>query len=215
MANVPAPLADEIADVVAIISAGLDVAGIGKAVVGAFLQQRVEAIREQLIEDAKRGKIGAIDLYDNPNVPGYIFRLLAAIRQGTRAKNIRLLARYLFGKARMDYDACVEDAAIIESLTDAEMRCLVIYKRALDSAQLLLRPDDEAPDGVDPMRYTVKGIDRMGYFSTHTAFTDAAGMLQRWGLVRNSMTFDSHGPEPTPKLLSFMDRLDLDGIINL
>lgn len=214
MADVPAPLADEIADVVEVIATGLDFAGVGKVVVGLFAKQRVEAIRAQLIDDARRGKISAINLYENPNVAGYIFRLQAAIRQGVRFRNIRLLARYFFGKATLEYDASVEDATIIESLTDAEMRCLVVYKTALDAGKLLLRPDGEPPPGTDLAQYTVTGIDLMGHFSTQTAFTDAAAMLLRWGLVRITSTWDSAGCEPTPKLPVFMDRLDLDGIID-
>lgn len=215
MADVPATIADEITDVVGVIATGLDFTGVGQAVVRSFAKHRVEVIREQLIDDAKRGKISAINLYDNPNVAGYIFRLQAAIRQGSRAKNIRLLARYFFGKATLDYDSCVGDATIIESLTDAEMRCLAVYKTALDSGKLLLRPDGEPPPGADLMKYTVSGIDLMGYFSTETDFTDSAAMLLRWGLVRITSTWDSAGCEPTPKLPDFMDRLDLDGIIDL
>ena len=219
MTNVPAPIADQIRDVLDAVSTGLDVTGVGKAVVGAFVKQRVEAIREQLISDAKDGKIGAINLYDNPNVGGYIFRLMSAIRQGVRAKNIRLLARYLFGEAsarQLHYDACVEDATVIETLTDGEMRCLAIYKRAIETGQVTIRPDDPEtlPEG-DSRNYTMVGVEVGDFFSSADAFHDASLMLQRWGFVRPSRIFTTHAFEPTRKLAEFMSRLDLDGIIDL
>lgn len=224
MSAVPVPLSDQITGVIEVVSTGLDVTGAGRVVVGAFVHRHMEAIREQLTSDAEAGKIGAINLYDNPNVGGYIFRLTAAVRQGVRAKNIRLLARYFFGEAsrrQLDYDACVEDATIIESLTDSEMRCLAIYKSAIDSGRLWLRSreTEDWRTGIhrddEPMRYTTNGIDLMGLFPSESAFSDAAVTLQRWGLVRPSLTLDASGCEPTDKLPAFMSRLDLDGIIDL
>lgn len=219
MTNAPVAVPDQINSVVDAISTGLDLAGVAKAIVMTFAHKRLEAIRDQLIVDAKRGKIGAIDLYDNPNVGGYIFRLTAAIRQGARTKNVRLLARYLFGEAstrKLDYDDCVEDATIIEGLTDSEIRCLAIYKAALDSGQLWLRPDSsEPPPNEDLMKYTIQDINLQGLFPTETAFRDASVTLQRWGLVRPSATWDVTGFEPTDKLADFMDRLELEGIIDI
>jgi hypothetical protein len=218
--SVPAiPSVTEIASVVEAISDVLDVGGAAKAALRAFTQPRLDAIYEQLVEDAKRGKIGAINLYDDPNVGGQIFRLTAAIRQGARVKNIRLLARYLFGRASaqgFSYDDCVEDATIIEALTDSEMRCLAIYKTALDAGKLRIRPsDDFAIPEADRFFYTIAGIDLLGYFVHEAGFRDASVTLQRWGLVKPSATLDVTGFEPTAKLPLFMDRLDLEGIIDI
>jgi hypothetical protein len=214
--NAPVSVVDDFLEVV---STALDASGVVTATLRAFHRPRMEAIKEQLLKDLECGKIRQTALYNNPNVDGFIFRLSAAIQKGVRQKNTFLLQRYLFGKAtdlQLEYDACVEDATIIESLTDPEMRCLAIYAKAIGSGQIKLRPTDgESPPERDLTNYTMVGIEVGDYFSSADAFHDASLTLQRWGFVRPSRTLDTHAFEPTTKLVEFMNRLDLEGIIDL
>lgn len=193
----------------------LDIGDVVKRAVGLFLQRRKEQLQEKMIADLKSGKLSSLHLYDEAWAGGATFRIAAAIRQGSRAKNIHLLARYYFGSGRTetrDYDDTVEDAAIIESLTDPELRVLAVLKHAFNAGQLLSPPRASAlRNGSESLHF--KDLDLVGLFTSHDNMQDAAMSLQRWALVRPVSAWGAAVFEPTTKLLDFLDRLDLEGMV--
>lgn len=193
----------------------LDLGGVVGGAVALFLKHRRERLLDRMISDLESGKLSPLHLRNLEWAGGAVFRLAAAIRQGARQKNIQLLARYYFGSKRTksdDYDGSVEDAAIIESLNDAELRVLAILQESSEQAGLSPNPRASAERDAAEVR-SLKEVDLLGLFHSHEEFQDAAMSLQRWGLVRPVSAWGAAIFEPTPKLHSLLGRLDLDGLI--
>lgn len=184
-------------------------------VADAFLTSRAEKARELLLVEVERGKLSSANVPDPASLGGYVLRLARAVAQGAASNNLVLLARYFFGSESSErtFDAAMERADILQSLTDAELRCLAIAKTALDTGELLIHDDQTASvDESQRRKLDFRHVETMGLFETRADFDDALLTLIRFGFVRLNPTWDFTALRPSPRLKQFLEDIDLEDV---
>jgi hypothetical protein len=181
-----------------------------------FLEREATKARQVLLDEIAKGKVSASHVNDPANLGGYVLRLMRAVEKGTASRNLQLMARYLLGagsSTRM-FDEAMEDVSILESLYEHELKCIAIGKAAIQNGELIVVEDDEETSTVsDYSKLSFQDVPSLGHFSSKAAFVDALASLQRFGFVRLLPGFDAGSIRATPRLLRFIARIDLDGIV--
>ena len=180
----------------------LGLSGLAEKAIRDLIDRRIAAMRDDLINDLRAGKIEVRDAIAQDDLAGYVLRLHRAAIEGCARRKLQLMSYYFFRREMREKDGpeFLDAAAIIEQLSDNELQCLAIYKAASDGGLDLLA---ESETGIP------RDIDLLGLFESFSEFQTAAQSLLRFGFLKMASGWGTLVPSAQPRLVEFLNNLDM------
>jgi hypothetical protein len=179
---------------------------VGKAVFD-LIEKRIQAMRDDLVADIRVGNITLNEATAADDLAGYIFRLHRAAVEGCAREKLRLMSAYFFGRESRDQkngDEFLDAASVIEQLSQEDLKCLAVYKKAIADGWDLLSEGNET--GI------WQQIDLLGLFENAADFQTAAQALVRFGFVHMVSGWGTLVLFAEPRLIGFLENLSLEDL---
>lgn len=195
---------------------GILTGGLSEAVmlpIRKVVQRRLHQLDELLVEEMRAGLITPDAVIDEDRLAAFVLRVGRAAIEGTAQRKLRIIARYFFRTAPsavFDEGQMADFATITEQLTDNDMRCLAVLKRAeLDGH---FERDIEGNDQREKSRLRYE-MDTQKDFRSEQEFNEAVIALVRFGFIDMASAWGGIELFATARCREYLHALDLDNLV--
>lgn len=219
--NLPAVVGAAVNDVLSLFQlTGANVTGtIAQGAIAAYLCRRAEEARNVLLEEFAEAQISSIEVANEDELGGILFRYFNAIRDNSARLNLRLMAKVMVGQAQRDRlfaDDFVRYANLIAMLSrDEVLAVALLHRKKVEMGGRSTPPDITAPTSWELIeRESVPSV-----FPTIGHLRAACTSAMRSGLVMTGTALDELTVFTTTpvmdelaELSDFQDALRKEGI---
>lgn len=201
-------------EIIEYVSAGMSITtgGLSEALmfpIRRVVERRLQKLEEVLVEELRAGLVTEDAVIEEDRLAAFILRVRRASMEGAARNRLKIMARYFFRNAPSpDFAESIatDFYSVTEQLTDSDMRCLALLKRARINGYF------DKEDNERRTRRIEYKMDTTGMFSNEIAFDQAALALVRFGFIGLGSTWGGIGMSATDRCLTYIDNLDLENI---
>jgi hypothetical protein len=172
-----------------------------------YIEKHLKELEEVLIEEMRSGLVDETTLIEEDRLAAFVLRVRRAALEGTAKRKLRIMARYFFRTApspNFSSDAMADFFDVTERLTDTDMRCLAMLKRAQQAEPIV------PGSGGYLVRTIQVRAELRPDFPTELLFFQAVFALSRFGLVYGGPMADDSPVNVSERGLDYLNNLDFD-----
>jgi hypothetical protein len=173
-----------------------------------LLDRQIKQLQEVLIEEMRAGDVPEGAVIDEEHLVAFVLRISRAAHEGAARRKLKIMARYFFRNATSPAyspDAAGEFFDITAQLTDMDMRCLAVVKRATEMELF----EEGTNQGSRTISFEAD-LPIEGLFDSKESFKIGAMALFRFGFVYIGSTWGGIVGSLTSRALDYVESIDLD-----
>lgn len=177
------------------------------------VRRRLQELDELLVEEMRAGLVTKDAVIDEDRLAAFVLRVGRAAMEGTAKQKLRIIARYFFRtatSAAFEEGKMVDFATITEQLTDSDMRCLAVLKRA--DLNGYFERDIEGDDQREESRLRYE-MDAQKDFHSEQEFNEAVIALVRFGFIDMASAWGGIALFATARCHEYIRALDLENLV--